>query len=130
MDKNKPKTPFTVEEKKERNKQQYLKFIERCRNHEYLTKEERKTQDIDPEEKKAAAVARRKITRMNYTIRNRVAINAYQNNLMKEKYKNNEPYRLRELERGKERHRKRVEQRRMDELAKSETTEGVPLGQL
>ena len=118
MDEKQIKQPLTPEEKTERNKQRYLKLIEKCRNHEYLTMEERTTQGISPEEKKAAVTARRKITRTNYYIRHREEINAYMNNVMKERYKNDEAYRLREIERGKLRYRKLVEQRRLDALAK------------
>ena len=121
MDNNKMKTPLTPEEKTIRNKQRYLKLIEKCRNHEYLTMEERKTKGVSPEEKEAAA-ARRKITRVNYNEKNREAINAYMNNVMKEKYKNDEVYRASEIERGKLRYRKLVEQRRLDALAKANTT--------
>jgi hypothetical protein len=60
MDEKQIKTPLTAEEKTERNRQRYLKLIEKCRKHEYLTMEERKTQGISPEEKQAAVVARRK----------------------------------------------------------------------
>ena len=122
MDEQKIKTPLTAEEKTERNKQRYLKLIERCRNQEYLTMEERKTKGLSPEEKKAAVAARRKITTLNYNIRNREAINAYSNNFMKEKYRTDEAYRLRESERGKLKYRKVVEQRRLDALAKEAAT--------
>ena len=118
----KMKTPLTPEEKTIRNKQRYLKLIEKCRNHEYLTMEERKTKGVSPEEKTAAAAARRKLTRVNYNEKNREAINAYMNNVMKEKYKNDEVYRASEIERGKLRYRKLVEQRRLDALAKANTT--------
>jgi TRAP-type C4-dicarboxylate transport system substrate-binding protein len=118
MNINPSNTPITSEEKTKRNKQRYLTLIEKCRNHEYLTMEERKTQGISPEEKQAASAALRKISRANYRIRNREAINAYMNNLMKEKYKNDEVYRAKEIERGKLRYRKLVEQRRLDVLAK------------
>jgi hypothetical protein len=111
------KTPLTPEEKTERNKQRYLKLIEKCRKHEYLTMEERKTQGISQEEKQEASAARRKITRANYNARNRESINAYMNNVMKEKYKNDEVYRAKEIERGKLRYRKLVEQRRLDSIA-------------
>ena len=124
MDEKHIKTPLTVKEKTERNKQRYLKLIERCRKHEYLTMEERKTQGISPEEKQAAVAARRKITRLNYNNRNREAINAYMNNLMKEKYRTDEAYRLREIERGKARYRKRIEQQQLDALPKSTTIGG------
>jgi hypothetical protein len=117
------KTPLTPEEKTERNKQRYLKLIEKCRKHEYLTMEERKTQGISQEEKQEASAARRKITRANYTARNRESINAYMNNVMKEKYKNDEVYRAKEIERGKLRYRKLVEQRRLDTLAKEPIAE-------
>jgi hypothetical protein len=78
--------------------------------------EERKTQGISQEEKQEASAARRKISRANYTARNRGAINAYMNNVMKEKYKNDEVYRAKEIERGKLRYRKLVEQRRLEAL--------------
>jgi hypothetical protein len=100
MDTKPTKTPLTPEEKTERNRQRYLKLIEKCRNHDYLTMEERKTQGISPEEKKAASAARRKISKANYYDRNRESINAYMNNVMKEKYKNDEVYRAKEIERG------------------------------
>ena len=119
------KTPLTPEEKTIRNKQRYLKLIEKCRNHEYLTMEERKTEGVSPEEKTAAAAAaaaRRKLTRVNYHEKNRESINAYMNNVMKEKYKYDEVYRNSEIERGKLRYRKLVEQRRLDTLAKETTT--------
>ena len=123
MDDNKQtKTPLTPEEKTIRNKQRYLKLIEKCRNHEYLTMEERKTEGVSPEDKKAAAAARRKITKANYYEKNRASINAYMNNVMKERYKNDEVYRNSEIERGKLRYRKLVEQRRLDALAKDSTT--------
>ena len=123
MDDNKQtKTPLTPEEKTIRNKQRYLKLIEKCRNHEYLTMEERKTEGVSPEEKKAAAAARRKITKANYYEKNRASINAYMNNVMKERYKNDEVYRNSEIERGKLRYRKLVEQRRLDALAKEAVT--------
>jgi hypothetical protein len=80
--------------------------------------EERKTQGISPEEKHPASLALRKISRANYRIKNREAINAYMNNLMKERYKNDEVYRAKEIERGKLRYRKVVEQKRLDVLAK------------
>ena len=61
------KPELTKEEKKERNRAYYLKFIERCRNQEFLTKEERKTTpclNISPEEKKEAlAIRRRSLTK-------------------------------------------------------------------
>ena len=91
MNENKTQTPLTAEEKKERNKQRYLTLIERCRNQEYLTIEERKTTGPSPEEKKAAVAARRKITNLNYNIRNREAINAYSNALMKENIEPTKP---------------------------------------
>ena len=116
------KAPLTTEEKTARNKMRYLKLIEKCRNHEYLTMEERKTSVVSPEEKQAAAAARRKITKANYYDKNRASINAFMNNLMKEKYKNDEVYRTKEIERGKLRYRKLVEQRRLDALAKEATT--------
>jgi hypothetical protein len=120
MNNNKPtKTPLTPEEKTERNKQRYLKLIEKCRNQEYLTMEERKTQGISQEEKQEASAARRKISRANYTARNREAINAYMKNVMKAKYKNDEVYRAKEIERGKLRYRKLVEQRRLEALVES-----------
>ena len=122
MNENKIKTPLTEEEKKERNKQRYLTLIERCRNQEYLTMEERKTKGLSPEEKKAAVAARRKITTLRYNIRNREAINAYSNAFMKEKYRTDEAYRLRESERGKLKYMKVVEQRRLDALAKEADT--------
>jgi hypothetical protein len=118
MNNKQTKTPLTPEEKTQRNKQRYLKLIEKIRNHEYLTMEERKTQGVSQEEKQEASAARRKITRANYTTRNRESINAYMNNVMKEKYKNDEVYRAKEIERGKLRYRKLVEQRRLDALAK------------
>jgi hypothetical protein len=121
MDTKPTKTPLTPEEKTERNRQRYLKLIEKCRNHDYLTMEERKTQGISPEEKQAASAARRKISKANYYDRNRESINAYMNNVMKEKYKNDEVYRAKEIERGKLRYRKLVEQRRLDALAKDAT---------
>ena len=120
---NKMKTPLTPEEKTIRNKQRYLKLIEKCRNHEYLTMEERKAEGVSPEEKTAAAAARRKITRVKYHEKNRESINAYMNNVMKEKYKHDEVYRAKEIERGKLRYRKLVEQRRLDALAKETSTE-------
>ena len=58
------KRELTKEEKKERNRVYYLKFIERCRNQELLTKEERKTTpclNISPEEKKEALAIRRRL---------------------------------------------------------------------
>ena len=117
------KAPLTTEEKTARNKMRYLKLIEKCRNHEYLTMEERKTEGVSPEEKTAAAAARRKITRVKYHEKNRESINAYMNNVMKEKYKHDEVYRNSEIERGKLRYRKLVEQRRLDTLAKETSTE-------
>ena len=65
---------LTKEEKKERNRAYYLKFIERCRNHEFLTKEERKTTDrtlcaiISPEEKKEAIAIRRRLTNKRHRL--------------------------------------------------------------
>jgi hypothetical protein len=111
------KTPLRPEEKTEINKQRYLKLIERCRNNEYITRDERKTQVIT-EEKKAAVVAGKKITRANYNNRHRAEINAYMNNLMKDKYKNNEAFREREKEQAKLRYRKRIERLRLEALAK------------
>ena len=111
------KAPLTSEEKTERNKQRYLKLIEKCRNHEYLTMEERKTSTVSIEEKNASAAARRKITRTKYYQKNRESITTYMNHLMKEKYKNDEVYRAKEIERGKLRYRKIVEQKRLDALA-------------
>jgi hypothetical protein len=122
MDETNIKTPLTADEKTERNKQRYLKLIERCRNQEYLTMEERKTKGPTPEEKKAAVAARRKITNQNYNNRHREAVNAYANNFMKEKYRTDEAYRLREIERGKLKYRRVVEQRRLDALAKEAAT--------
>ena len=121
------KAPLTSEEKTERNKLRYLKLIKKCRNHEYLTMEESKTSDVSTEEKNAAAAARRKITRTKYYIRHREEINAYMNNVMKERYKNDEAYRLREIERGKLRYRKLVEQRRLDALAKEADKSAIVL---
>ena len=111
------KAPLTSEEKTERNKLRYLKLIEKCRNHEYLTMEERKTSDVSTEEKNAAAAARRKITRTKYYEKNRESITTYMNHLMKEKYKNDDVYRAKEIERGKLRYRKLVEQRRLAAIA-------------
>jgi hypothetical protein len=56
------KPPVTAEEKTERNRQRYLKLIEQCRNHEYLTREERSAAGFSPEEKKAATAAHRKLS--------------------------------------------------------------------
>jgi PhoPQ-activated pathogenicity-related protein len=84
--------------------------------------EERKTKGPTPEEKKAAVAARRKITNQNYNNRHREAVNAYANNFMKEKYRTDEAYRLREIERGKLKYRRVVEQRRLDALAKEAAT--------
>ena len=53
MNEKQIKTPLTAEEKTERNKQRYLKLIERCRNQEYPTVEERKTKGLSPEEKES-----------------------------------------------------------------------------
>ena len=117
MDEKQIKSILTPVEKRALNKQRYLKLIERCRNNEYLTMEERKAQGVSDENKLAVA-ARKKETRYNYYIKNKEHINAYMNNLMKERYKNDEAYRLREIERGKLRYRKLVEQRRLDALAK------------
>ena len=122
MNNTKKKIPLTAEEKTERNKQRYLQLIERCRNQEYLTMEERKTKAPSPEEKQAAVAARRKITTLNYNIRNREKINAYANKFMKEKYRTDEAYRLRESERGKLKYIKVKEQRRLDALAKEAAT--------
>jgi acetyl-CoA carboxylase beta subunit len=111
------KTPLRPEEKTEINKQRYLKLIERCRNNEYITRAERTTQDIT-EEKKAAIAACKKITRANYNNRHRAEINEYMNNFMKDKYKNNEAFRVREREQAKLRYRKRIERLRLEALAK------------
>jgi hypothetical protein len=111
------KTPLTPEEKTEINKQRYLKLIERCRNNEYITRAERKTQVI-PEEKKTAIATCKKITRANYNNTHRAEINAYMNNFMKDKYKNNEAFRDREREQAKLRYRKRIERLRLEALTK------------
>jgi hypothetical protein len=112
------KTPQTPEEKTERNKQRYLKLIERCRNNEYLTRAERNTQVIT-EEKKDAIVACKQITRAKYNNRHRAEINAYMNNYMQDKYKTNEAFRDREREQAKLRYRKRIERLRLEALAKN-----------
>ena len=91
------KRELTKEEKKERNRAYYLKFIERCRNHEFVTKEERKTTpgiNISPEEKKEAIAIRRRLATKIRRLKNPEEWNNYMRTYMREKYRNNEPHRI------------------------------------
>ena len=91
------KRELTKEEKKERNRAYYLKFIERCRNHEFVTKEERKTTlgiNISPEEKKEAIAIRRRLATKIRRLKSPEEWNNYMRTYMREKYRNNEPHRI------------------------------------
>ena len=101
------KRELTKEEKKERNRAYYLKFIERCRNHEFLTKEERKTSDgtlcinISPEDKKETLAIRRRLITNRNRLKHKEEWNAYMRTRMREKYRNDEPYRTNQLAKAK-----------------------------
>ena len=87
------KQELTKEEKKARNRENYLKFIEKCRNPE----ERKKT----PEEKKEALAIRRQLYNKNYKIKHREEWNNYMRTRMRERYRNDEPYRKNMLEQAK-----------------------------
>jgi hypothetical protein len=102
------KRELTKEEKKARNRLYYLKFIEKCRNHEFLTVEERqadRTQGtaISPEEKKEATAIRRRLTTNRYRLKHKEEWNDYMRNRMKDRYRNDEVYRTKQLENAKRR---------------------------
>ena len=103
------KRELTKEEKTARNRLYYLKFIEKCRNHEFLTVEERKEKDrvqgtaISPEEKKEATAIRRRIITNRYRLKHKEEWNAYMRNRMKDRYRNDEAYRTKQLENTKRR---------------------------
>ena len=85
----------------------YLKFIEKCRNHEFLTVEERQEKDrtqgtaISPEEKKEATAIRRRIITNRYRLKHKEEWNAYMRNRMKDRYRNDDAYRTKQLENAK-----------------------------
>ena len=87
------KQELTADEKKARNRENYLKFIEKCRNPE----ERKKT----PEEKKEALAIRRQLYNKNYKIKHREQWNNYMRTRMRERYRNDEPYRKNMLEQAK-----------------------------
>ena len=87
------KQELTADEKKARNRENYLKFIEKCRNPE----ERKKT----PEEKKEALAIRRQLYNKNYKIKHREEWNNYMRTRMRERYRNDEPYRKNMLEQAK-----------------------------
>ena len=100
------KRELTTEEKKARNKLYYLKFIEKCRNHEFLTNEEKKQTDrttISPEDKKEALAIRRRLLTNRRRLIHREAWNTYMRTRMKDKYRNDETYRAKQLENAKRR---------------------------
>ena len=93
LEKRKIKQELTADEKKARNRENYLKFIEKCRNPE----ERKKT----PEEKKEALAIRRQLYNKTYKIKHREEWNNYMRTRMREKYRNDEPYRKNMLEQAK-----------------------------
>ena len=103
------KRELTKEEKKARNRLYYLKFIEKCRNHEFLTVEERQETDrtqcaiISPEDKKETIAIRRRIVTNRYRLKHKEEWNAYMRNRMKDKYRNDEAYRTKQLENARRR---------------------------
>ena len=98
---------LTKEEKKARNRLYYLKFIEKCRNHEFLTTEERKATDrtlcatISPEDKKETLAIRRRLITNRHRFKHKEEWNAYMRTRMREKYRNDEPYRTNQLTKAK-----------------------------
>jgi hypothetical protein len=106
----KVKRELTPEDKKMRNKQRYLDLIERCRSGEYMTLEERKDTSyvkvkvkpekipkIKVEETKEDRATRLNAKNRKYRSEHREAYNQYMNEMMKEKYRNDEDYRARQL---------------------------------
>ena len=103
------KRELTKDEKKARNRLYYLKFIEKCRNHEFLTVEERQAADrtlcaiISPEDKKEALAIRRRLITNRHRLKHKEEWNAYMRNRMKDNYRNDEVYRAKQLENAKRR---------------------------
>jgi hypothetical protein len=116
--KAKVKRELTLEDKKQRNKQRYLDLIERCRSGEYMTLEERKDTayvkvkvkvkidkipKIKVEETKEDRAIRLNEKNRKYRAAHREAYNHYMCEMMKEKYRNDEDYRVRQLVMAKQR---------------------------
>ena len=107
--KKKIKQELSTEEKKQKSRQSYLDLIERCKNGEYRSKEERKAtqvvkvyiakiKDLSPEgiaEKKAAKALRIYTFNKKHRIEHRDEYNAYMRTIMREKYRNDPSYRAR-----------------------------------
>ena len=93
----KEKKNLTPEDKLERYQRTCLRFLEKCKNKEEGIQEQKPT----PEEIKKRRYEAAKENNKNFRELHKTAYNLYMNNLMKERYKNNEAYRLREQERGK-----------------------------
>ena len=101
------KPELTTEEKKARNRLYYLRFIDKCRNHQFLTLEERQDTArtpcaiISPEDKKEALAIRRRVINNRHRLKHKEEWNAYMRNRMKDKYRNDEVYRAKQLENAK-----------------------------
>ena len=127
------KQELTTEEKKQKSRQSYLDLIERCKNGEYRSKEERKAtqvvkvspvnhpakvKDLSPEgiaEKKAAKAMRLYTFNKKYRIEHREEYNAYMRTIMREKYRNDPAYRARLAELSKLRTTKNREDTKLKE---------------
>ena len=117
--KKRVKQELTPEEKKQKSRQSYLDLIERCKNGEYRSKEERKAtqvvkvapvkhaakiKDLSPEalaEKQAAKALRLYTFNKKYRTEHREEYNTYMRTIMREKYRNDPTYRARLAELAK-----------------------------
>ena len=119
---------LTPEEKKQKSRQSYLDLIERCKNGEYKSMEERKATRVvkvapvnhpakDPElsseviseEKEAAKAMRLYTSNKKYRTEHREECNTYMRTIMREKYRNDAVPRARQVELAKLRLKKNRE---------------------
>ena len=119
--KRKIKQELTKEEKKNQSRMRYMSLIERCKNGEYKSMEERRltrivkqptkpNPELPPavisEEKKVAKAMRLYTANKKYRTENREEYNTYMRIIMREKYRNNAEHRAIQVELSKLRTKK------------------------